>query len=204
MMFKQIGSILLLFLLTLSSPVSAMVDDRQNPTYNPVISTISSLWNKENRLRQTWSYTTLVVLEMAAPVLECSTLGIWGVLGKIGVSVTQYNASPFLKKLSHFLPLSYRSSYERVVDGIILTFHTSATIQNPLRHGSWYLFGLVGVYITSQFLDKCLAELKEEMEGFAYFCFKKAGFQFHDRWENEIHGFLEAIPQTLLQYILPT
>ena len=82
-MCKKIGIILVIFLLMLSSPASGMVDDRQNPTYNPLISTISSLWKKENQLRQTWSYTGLTAFEIAAPVLKFSTLGIWGVLGRI-------------------------------------------------------------------------------------------------------------------------
>lgn len=203
-MFKKITSIALVLLFTLSSPASAMDDGHQEPTYNSVISIISSLWEKENQLRQTWSYTGLTALEMVAPVLEYSALGICGVLGRIGASVAQYNASPLLKKLSYFLPSHHRSAYENAVDELIRTFHISAVAQNPLRHGSGYLFGSVGVYIVSHIFNKCPTEIKDEVEGFAYFCFKKAGFHFHDHWEQEIHVFLEAIPQTLLHYILPT
>lgn len=196
-----------LILISMGIP-SLSCDENYNPEDNiPKISTLSKskdhtivsrvkdIYTLEADLKRTYAYQTLVAGEIVSgSIIKYVTLGFWGVLFDATYNLTKHNAPSLLCKVAeYFLPEDLRTPFHNLVTYGFLGLHGYDCYQNPLQQSLGYTFGLAGVFFVQHVLDHfALSDAYfKEVQGFAYYCFRKAGWYTGDHFK----GFMDFFNQ---------
>lgn len=203
-LIHSISSVFFVFSIGTASP--AAEENKPWNGFETIQRTVQEIYSSEKELKRTWSYqglvTTEIVLESA---LKYSACGLWGVSFDAAYKLTEHNAPDLLcRAASWLLPQSRQMSFHQFVNDIVLILHVRDCVERPLQQALGYVFGFTGLFFVQQVLDHFALneECIRESRGFAYYCFRKAGWLTVEHFNDGINFFRDTLPH-VMNYLDP-